>query len=163
LDDCAGGTRGEENFFMNAGGAGMIGGGRDNEVRGNVFVACEPAISVDARARGWAKDYYRAGGGWVMEKKLAAVPWTSAVWRARYPALTGYRLETCADPTGNRIMDNVCAGGRWLQLNDGLTERDMEVRGNLVESGPGTHRVQWPAIPLDRIGLERDALRAALP
>ncbi len=163
LDDCACGTRVEENFFMNAGWAVMIGGGRDNEVRGNVFVACEPAISVDARARGWAKDYYRAGGGWEMEKKLAAVPWTSAVWRARYPALTGYRLETCADPTGNRIMDNVCAGGRWLQLNDGLTERDMEVRGNLVESGPGTHRVQWPAIPLDRIGLERDALRAALP
>ena len=40
-------------------------------------------------------------------RRLAAVPYTSPRWRTRYPALAGYRLATCAAPTGNRIAGNV--------------------------------------------------------
>lgn len=163
LDDCACGTRVEGNLFDHAGWAVMIGGGRDNEVAGNVFIGCDPAVSVDARALGWAKELYRPGGGWEMAAKLEAVPLRSARWRERYPALRGYSLATSGSPTGNRITGNVCAGGRWLQLQDGLTGRIVTIRNNVVEGAAGSRHPSWPDIPLGEIGLVPDGFRKALP
>ena len=161
LDDCACGTRVQGNLFVRAGWAVMIGGGRDNEVLGNVFVDCDPCVSVDTRALDWAKKYYDPGGGWEMERRLAAVPYNSPRWRARYPKLAGYSLATCATPTGNRIVGNVAIGGRWLEIAHGLTDRNVLIRDNIVERVPASGRVKWPAIPVDRIGLEHDRFRPA--
>ena len=161
LDDCACGTRVEGNLFVRAAWGVMIGGGRDNEVRGNVFVDCDPGVSVDSRALNWAKDYYNPGGGWEMVRRLAAVPYRNALWRARYPKLAGYSLATCAAPAGNRIVGNVSTGGRWLELVEGLTPSSVEIRDNVVEGAPGVKPATWPPIPLDRIGLERDRFRPA--
>jgi len=161
LDDCACGTRVEGNLFVRAGWAIMIGGGRDNDVLGNVFVDCEPSVSVDTRALDWAKKYYDPGGGWEMERRLAAVPYNSPRWRERYPKLAGYSLATCATPTGNRIVGNVSTGGRWLEIAHGLTGRNVEIRDNFVEGTPAAKPAKWPAIPVDRIGLEHDRFRPA--
>jgi hypothetical protein len=163
LDDCACGIRVEGNLFVRAGWGVLVGGGRDNTVLGNIFMGCDPAVSVDARATGWARELYAPGGGWEMDRKLAAVPYDSARWRARYPALAVYSLATCAAPAGNRISGNVSAGGRSVVLNDGLTPAAAGVRDNLVESTTDTGHAAWPSIPVGEIGLERDAFRAALP
>jgi hypothetical protein len=128
-------------------------------VLGNVFVDCDPGVSVDTRAVGWAKDYYKPGGGWEMVRRLAAVPYRSPLWRARYPRLASYSLATSATPTGNRIMGNVSTGGRWLEIAAGLTARNVEIRDNVVEGTPAAKPAKWPAIPVDRIGLERDRFR----
>jgi hypothetical protein len=44
--------------------AAFIGGGRDCTIANNVFVDCQPALHIDARAMGWAK--YHADE-WVKE------------------------------------------------------------------------------------------------
>lgn len=164
LDDTACGTRVEGNIVINAGWGLLIGGGHDNLADGNVFVDCDTAVVIDARATGWAKKYYDPGGGWEMERRLAAVPFTKPPWSVKYPALVTYSLATHARPKGIKVTNNVCIGGTWRVLNDGLTEQETGFKNNLVDDGSaGSSAPRWPAIPLDRIGLIRDAWRKDLP
>lgn len=48
-DDCVSGTVMEDNYFVEATRAVMLGGGRDFMVRNNVFIGCDPAIELDSR------------------------------------------------------------------------------------------------------------------
>jgi parallel beta-helix repeat protein len=50
LDDCSSGITVEGNIFYNLKYGAFVGGGRDNRIHNNVFVSCNPAIRVDARA-----------------------------------------------------------------------------------------------------------------
>ncbi len=49
-DDAVSGTRMVGNYFLDLTRAVMLGGGRDFEVRDNVFCRCDPAIQIDSRA-----------------------------------------------------------------------------------------------------------------
>ena len=49
LDDCLCGVTIEDNFFESVTTAIAIGGGRDHDIRGNVFSECSPAIAMDGR------------------------------------------------------------------------------------------------------------------
>jgi len=167
LDDCASGTTVYGNLFVRAGRAAMIGGGRDNTIENNLFVDCSPAVHVDARGMGWAKFWFDGRDPTLMDR-LKAVGHDRPPYRTRYPALAGILSDDPARPKGNRIVRNICVGGKWIEWLDGMDERTVEVRDNLVGGDAGlvpgrngrfTLRPDSPAlrlgfrpIPVDRIG-----------
>jgi len=58
LDDWSSGTTIVGNLCVQAGRAILIGGGRDNLVQNNMSVDCVPAVHIDSRGLGWAKNYF---------------------------------------------------------------------------------------------------------
>jgi hypothetical protein len=162
----------------------MIGGGHDNLVEGNLWVDCsKAAVHVDARGRGWAKSYFD-GRDKTLARRIEAVNYLRPPYSERYPALAKVLEGDPARPRGNRIAGNLCAGGRWLDLLDGLDARTAGVGENLVlktaaEAGlvapaKGDFRLredspvwkQLPGlkpIPFEKIGLEPDEYRRELP
>lgn len=114
LDDMYCGTSIIGNLFKNVTQAAFIGGGRDNVVQGNIFIDCNPAVHVDARALGWAKGQSDA---WVAEAKekgtASGMAYTKPPYSTRYPDLPGILNNDPGAPRGNRIVGNICVGGKW--------------------------------------------------
>lgn len=54
-DDCVSGTIMNNNYFQELTRAVFMGGGRNFEVRNNVFVKCDPAVDFDCRGAVWIK------------------------------------------------------------------------------------------------------------
>ncbi len=133
LDDAASGAFINGNVFYKAGRAVMIGGGRDNVVTNNRFVECSPSIHVDARGTSWAKDYIKKGGDWQMYEKLQAVHYDSPPYSVKYPALASILTDAPDLPKGTRIEGNSAFGGKWTELQDGLTEATAGFRGNTFQ------------------------------
>ncbi len=153
--------------------AAMIGGGRDCKIENNVFVDCVPATHVDARGLGWA-----AGGGGGMRGSLRAMPYTQAPWSARYPKLVKILDDDPMAPKGNVIARNICVGGRWgdfedkakplVKFEDNLLDLDPlfvdAARQNFqLQDGSPAYKLGFKRIPLEKIGLYEDELRASWP
>ncbi|MCU0314966.1 MAG: right-handed parallel beta-helix repeat-containing protein [Fimbriimonadaceae bacterium] len=132
LDDCQAGISIEGNIFEAKARSVLIGGGRDNRVIGNIFLDSDPAIEFDARARGWAERHFRQE--WDYHRDIRELPVLESPWKERYPALAAALLakEDLTYPAGNEISHNVSAGGKWLALHNGLTEKDAKMEGNVV-------------------------------
>ena len=81
LDDMFCGTEVTGNVFYKVTRAAFIGGGRDVLVANNIFVDCDPALHVDARAMGWAA--YRVDT--TMKERLQEMPYQEPPWSTRYP------------------------------------------------------------------------------
>lgn len=176
LDDWASGTTVFGNICYQAGRAVLIGGGRDNRVENNVFVDCTPSIHVDARGLGWAKSYFDGSDNTLFDR-LAAVDYRHPPWSDRYPELLKLLDDEPVMPKGNVIARNISVGGRWLDLADGLTDATVKLEDNLVDVDPlfvdratADFRLQpdspafklgFKAIPVEKIGLERDAGKAS--
>lgn len=169
LDDCFCGTTVYGNLFVRAGRAAMIGGGRDNTIANNVFVDCAPAVHVDSRGIGWAKFWFDGRDPFIMNG-LKAMDAARPPYSARYPRLARLLQEEPGLATGNAVVRNLCVGGKWIELFDGLDERIVKVERNLVGGDPGfvnaakgdyRLRADSPAwklgfqpIPFERIGLQ---------
>jgi len=184
LDDFACGTAVHGNVVANVYIGVMIGGGHDNVVENNLWVNCAKAAAhVDARGRGWAKSYFD-GRDKTLLSRIKAVNYLQPPYSERYPALARVMEGDPALPKGNRIVDNLCAGGRWLDLLDGLDPKTAGVGENLIlktaaEAGfvapeKGDFRLKdgaavfqklpgFKPIPFEKIGLERDEYRTELP
>ncbi len=117
LDDWASGFTVVGNVFYNAGRASMIGGGRDNIFKNNVYVNCSPSIHLDARGRGWAS-YYFDGPDKILLNRLNDVHGTRAPYTTRYPELSQLPGPTQDLPVNNRIENNLSYGGRWMDIYD---------------------------------------------
>jgi hypothetical protein len=179
LDDMFCGTDIIGNVFYRVTRAAFIGGGRDCRIENNVFVDCNPAVHVDARALGWA--HYHADD-WVKEGQtkatLSGVPYQKPPYSARYPALVPILSEDPNAPRGNVITRNICAGGRWdeieakarplLTLKDNLLNEDP----HFVDAGRLDFRLQddspafalgFKRLPIEQIGLYQDVNRASWP
>jgi hypothetical protein len=96
-----------DNVFYKVTRAAFIGGGRDCVVENNIFVDCDPAVHVDARALGWAADTVPT----TMMERLQAMPYRQPPWSTRYPKLVGILDDEPAAPKGNVIARNICWGG----------------------------------------------------
>lgn len=161
------------NVFWQVPRAAFIGGGRDNLIENNLFVECNPAIHVDARALGWA-----SAGVETLRQRLQEVPYTEEPWRSRFPQLLTYLEDEPAVPKGNRIVRNVCWGGRWDEVEAKV--RDLvHFEGNLTDQDPlfvdaarGDFRLRpespaWALgfreIPFAEIGLYASPERASWP
>ncbi|MBZ6414151.1 MULTISPECIES: right-handed parallel beta-helix repeat-containing protein [Methylobacterium] len=118
LDDMASGFAVSGNLFLRVDQPVFIGGGRDNRVEGNVFVASSPAIHVDSRGQTWARDAITDPDS-QLRAAYAAMPVESPLWRARYPGLPGLLYARPAVASGNVLSDNLLALSEPFRFTDG--------------------------------------------
>ncbi len=173
LDDLFPGTTIYGNVFHEVPRAAFVGGGRDNVIENNVFVACSPSVHVDARGLGWA-----AGGKPMLLELLQAIPYREGVWNARYPTLAYILEDNPMAPKRNTIVRNICWKGTWDEI-EAIARPEVTLEDNLVnedprfedeEAGNFALRPDSPAfglgfkpIPVTEIGLYDDELRASWP
>lgn len=174
LDDWASASTVYGNICYRAGRGVLVGGGRDNTIENNIFVECTPAVHIDSRGLGWARDYF-SGRINTLTERLAQVPYRQPPWSTRYPQLLTLYQDEPALAKYNRVLRNICVGGRWLDLLDGLTDKIVEVRDNLVGVDPlfadaprqdfrlrpesPAWKLGFQPIPIERIGLQKDEYR----
>lgn len=124
------------NVFYKVTAASFIGGGRDNQFENNIFVDCNPALHVDARALGWA--HYHADE-WIQEGKekgtVCGMAYNKPPYSTRYPELVKILEEDPKAPRGNVIARNICWGGRWEDVED-KAKPLLKFEGNLVGTDP---------------------------
>jgi hypothetical protein len=174
LDDAFCGVTVYGNVFCRASRAAFIGGGRDNVVENNIFVDCQPAVHIDARALGWMKDAAEPNG--VLQQRLQAVPYNKPPYSTRYPKLAGILEDDPAVPKGNVVVRNVCVGGPWMDLaaeakpyttiRDNFTEGDpgfvdaAKLNFQLKDDSPVYKQIPgFQRVPFEQIGLVRDEYR----
>jgi hypothetical protein len=160
------------NVFFDVTAAAFIGGGRDNVVDNNLFVECNPALHIDARGMGWSHASITND----MPRSLRAMPYTNALWKARYPATLQTLLDDePAAPKGNIISRNYVWGGTWDRI-EAKARPYQTFTNNVIVPGPFADGVTfqlrpdaaiWTAgfdpIPFDKIGLFNDVKRASWP
>ncbi|MHC4532856.1 MAG: right-handed parallel beta-helix repeat-containing protein [Planctomycetota bacterium] len=167
LDDMFCGTKIYGNVFYRVTRAAFIGGGRDCLVENNIFVDCNPALHIDARAMTWAKYHV----GTTMTERLKAMPYMSELWRKRYPRLVNILEDEPAAPKGNIVRRNICSGGKWLELH-GVNKNIVSWEDNLIDKEPGfidkanmnfqlkadsgAYKLGFKRIPIEKIGLLED-------
>ena len=174
LDDMLCGTTIYGNLFYKVTRAAFIGGGRDCIVENNIFVDCNPALHIDARAMGWASYHV----GTTMKERLLAMPYKEALWTGRYPKLVGIWEDEPAAPKGNIVARNISQGGRWDGVQD-QARTYVTFEDNLVDEEPGfvetppksfqlrddsqAYELGFKPIPIEKIGLYEDEERASWP
>ncbi len=170
LDDCASGVTVLGNVFYKLKYGAFVGGGRDNRVENNLFVACSPAIHVDARGLDprpvWQDMVYRT-----MKPKLAQMRVTEPPYRERYPEILSVLpyLEKAGGvpPEGNLIRRNLISGPAFdirkpaepfvgnlngnLTLEDGFSF-DPDARIYRLPDREDIRALGFAPIPLDRAG-----------
>ncbi|MCX6622890.1 MAG: right-handed parallel beta-helix repeat-containing protein, partial [Acidobacteria bacterium] len=145
LDDCASGTLIEKNVIERAHRGVMIGGGRDNRIEGNRFVACDIAIHFDARGKGWAKFWFDGRDNTLFDR-LDAMPVAGEPWRSRYPQLLTITRDEPASPKGNVLNGNWSwASGKWVDYYDRLTNHDLTFVDNHVTPEQAAVEPEWVA------------------
>jgi len=166
LDDCASGVTIRGNFFEKGNRVILIGGGRDNVVENNLFIAPQKGIHVDDRGLRW-KDKIKDGGSWGIYRRLRSVPYDKPPYSTRYPGMANILENTPHAPLGNRIERNIFAGG----IPYGFTLKDksvLKLKDNWTEGEPGfvdaekgdyrlrpdapARKTGFQKIPFDKIG-----------
>ena len=133
LDDAASGTTVFGNVFYKAGRGVLMGGGRDNAIDNNLFVECSPSVHLDARGLGWAHKFIVPGGEWQMQEKLAAVDYKNGPYSVKYPVLATIEANNPFFPVGTTVTRNISLGGKWLELQDNLSDKTVKITDNVVE------------------------------
>jgi parallel beta-helix repeat protein len=178
LDDWASGTKVYGNVVYKGSRGVLLGGGRNNAIENNIFIDCTPAVHVDSRGLGWAKNYFN-GGTDTLTERLDAMNYKQPPYSTRYPELLTLYQDEPALAKYNVVARNICTGGKWLQFLDGLTDKVVRVEDNLVDTDPkfvdaakGDFRLQddspayklgFKPIPFDKIGLMAAEVRASPP
>ncbi|MFP3564943.1 right-handed parallel beta-helix repeat-containing protein [Paraburkholderia sp. SIMBA_030] len=136
LDDQAAGNSVFKNVFLRVHRGVLIGGGRDNDVENNIFLASKSAIYMDARGLSWQKGALLDRSN-RLAQELARIPYQSTQY-AKYPHLANILVDEPGAPIYNIVRNNVVIGGdlldqdnnrkmdatRWLFLsNNALGER----------------------------------------
>ena len=106
LDDCDSGDVVVGNIVFGGVGRGvLLGGGRDNTIKGNIFIHLPKGIHVDARGpRGITLD---KPGSWNLKAKCEKLDYLSPLWQARYPRLARVLDEDPLLPMGNVMRSNI--------------------------------------------------------
>lgn len=114
----------------------------------------------------WASDHVET----TMTDRLKAMPYSSELWRQRYPALVDILADEPAAPRGNLVTRNLCIGGRWddvyKEAKPHVTFKANHIERNGVHlESPGeltalqaeaTGKIRgFEPIPIENIGLAR--------
>ena len=158
LDDQWCGTAIFGNVFEGPGTGIHLGGGRDNVVENNVFVGKDPALHIDQRGKDWAKNKEEGFLKQARELNVDRPPYST-----RYPRLATLLREDVMLATGNTFVRNIIAGKRPFWFQDGLSEKSLDYRGNVLIEDKGMAEAlrKAPAgfkrIPVAKIGLAKGA------
>ena len=174
LDDMFCGTIIYGNVFYKVFRAAFIGGGRDCTVENNIFVDCERALHIDARAMGWAAGSVPT----TMTERLLAMPYKNPLWSERYPELIDILDDEPAAPKGNVVARNIFQGDRWDDVFD-QARSYVKFEDNMINQEPGfvktppesfqlrsdspAYEMGFKPIPVEKIGLYEDENRASWP
>jgi hypothetical protein len=175
LDDCASGTTCYGNIIYQVYRAFLIGGGRDNVVRGNLIVDCPVPVHIDNRGVGIAGT---DDENWqTLTADFAVLPYTQEPWRSRYPRLPDYLTDQPGYPKYNVVTGNVIVrcgpmnlaveardlgkfAGNWETTDDpGLADvahLDLSLRPDSPVYGQATG---FEPVPWAEIGLRQDEYR----
>jgi Right handed beta helix region len=115
LDDMVSGLDIRGNLFLRVDQPVFIGGGRDNRVEDNIFIASSPAVHIDGRGLTWAKNEI-ANAGSEIHQNLKRMPYKSVVWRTRYPSLGNILEDEPGQPKRNRTAGNLIVDGEAYQV-----------------------------------------------
>ena len=118
VDDMASGITIESNLIVRCNWGMLIGGGRDDIVRDNAFVACRRAISYDARGVGWMAPRLANPATSTLHQRLAAMPIDQEPWRSRYPSLQAYLTDRPGRPVGGQVVGNALLGTPFGSIED---------------------------------------------
>ncbi|WP_157285502.1 right-handed parallel beta-helix repeat-containing protein [Bradyrhizobium yuanmingense] len=130
LDDQFSGATIDRNVFYKVNLPILLGGGRDNKISRNLFLApTKAAILADNRGMTWQRPMVSSE----LEKKLVAMPFQSETWRVRYPSLAAISAEQKGEPGGNEIRSNAVAGGALKRFLGEATERLVNLSDNQDE------------------------------
>ena len=105
LDDFASGTIVENNLLVNTIRGIVIGGGRDNQVAGNVIVNSIAPIQLDARGLTWASDHITGEKSRIVALCKSVLE-KSPIYGERYPQLLSFLQSEPAKPLGNILRSN---------------------------------------------------------
>jgi hypothetical protein len=105
LDDQASGISIRGNLFERVQTAVYIGGGRDNELEGNVFSDTPTAIHLDAEGVSWNKAQTDDPNG-PLRKRLKEVPYNRTPYKERYPHLANILEDEPGAPKYNVARRN---------------------------------------------------------
>jgi len=174
LDDMFCGTTIYGNVFYKVTRAAFIGGGRDCVVENNIFVDCNPALHIDARAMGWASYHVNT----TMTDRLLAMPYQNPLWSERYPELVNILENEPAAPRGNIVARNISQVGKWdgvhkqarpyVTFEDNLIDQDAgfaeepPASFQLRDDSPA-YKLGFKRIPIEKIGLYESEQRASWP
>lgn len=105
LDDQLSGTAVDGNVFRDVDLPVLIGGGRDNRISKNLFIASKSnPITLDSRGLNWQSAMAAPGG--LLREGLAKVPYRQAPYD-RYPSLATILEDQPGAPLNNRFTDNL--------------------------------------------------------
>ena len=145
VDDMASGITLQDNLVVRCNWGMLIGGGRDNVIRNNAFVACGKAIMYDARGVGWMAPNIADPKTSTLHRRLAAMPIDRDPWKSRYPMLQGYLTDRFGRPVGGVLEGNALLGSPLGRIEDRECVRES---GTLVLDAP----------PVDQVAAECDRL-----
>jgi hypothetical protein len=86
----------------------LLGGGRDNTFRGNLFIDQPIGIHVDAR--GPHGIIFDRPDSWNLLAKCEELGYQSPLWKERYPRLAKTMEESPLQPMGNSMHANILIG-----------------------------------------------------
>jgi hypothetical protein len=115
LDDQASGTTIQGNIFANVTRAVFIGGGRENIIERNLFVASTPAIFADNRGTTWQRDQISDPNS-QLRVSYRNVPVSSPAYLQKYPLLSQILSDEPGRTKYNRATGNIFVSSREFEL-----------------------------------------------
>lgn len=128
LDDQASGTSISGNVFANVSRAVFIGGGRDNVVERNIFVASSPAVFADNRGLTWQRQQTLDPNS-ELRRRFRNMPVSSQPYSSRYANLADILDDEPGRSKYNRVSGNLYVDSRASEFMDGA-ESGIQFSGN---------------------------------
>ncbi len=149
VDDFSSGTTVYGNVFYKAGRNILIGGGRDNTVRNNIFIDGMPAVHIDSRGIGRAKYYFDKNRNTTLLDRYNAVNAGNPPYSEKYSHLKTILDDEPALAKYNCIETNIFCGGRWRDLKDGLNDSIVCFKNNVVKDTCDFYKIDKNNIKID--------------
>ena len=118
VDDMASGITLEGNLVVRCNWGMLIGGGRDNAIRDNAFVACGKAIMYDARGVGWMAPHIADPSTSTLHRRLAEAPIDREPWKSRFPTLASYLTDRFGRPVGGTVTGTALLATAFGRIDD---------------------------------------------
>ncbi len=158
LDDFSSGITVYGNIFFRAGRNILIGGGRDNIIKNNIFIEGEPAIHIDARGIDWASFYFKSKGKNILFKRFKLVNADKPPYSQQYPQLKDLLKDEPYLPKNNCISYNISCGGEWIEFVDKAKKEMVCLKNNFILEKCGFYKIMGNSIYIDykKISLNKD-------